>query len=173
LSLTDIIGDFNRVIDEIRRIESSSAPLIHKNVYKGTRYLLLKGKEKIENNDQAKKHLDKLLSLNENLNKVYFLKEELRELWHCITKQEAEIYVNNWIKKAYALNIHPLNKFAGRLIAHKTGILNFDHFITTGKVEGINNKIKVLKRKAYGFRDLVYFKLRIYFLNEARYVLIG
>ena len=41
------------------------------------------------------------------------------------------------------------------------------------RVEGINNKIKVLKRKAYGYRDMEYFKLRIYFLNEARYTLLG
>ena len=57
---------------------------------------------------------------------------------------------------------------------HRTGILNyFKHRITTGKVEGINNKIKVLKRKAYGFRDVEYFKLRIYNLHESRYALIG
>ena len=47
------------------------------------------------------------------------------------------------------------------------------HRVTTGPVEGINNKIKVLKRKAYGYRDMEYFKLRIYFLNKARYALLG
>jgi transposase len=49
----------------------------------------------------------------------------------------------------------------------------FDNRITTGQVEGINNKIKVLKRRAYGYRDKEYFKLRIYSLHESRYALIG
>ncbi len=49
------------------------------------------------------------------------------------------------------------------LAAHRTGLLNyFDHRITTGKFEGFNNKIKVIKRQAYGYRNTDYFKLRIY-----------
>lgn len=172
--LYHIMADCNRMIDELRRIESASAPLLHKSLYKGSRYLLLKGKEKIVDNEQATLHLNKLLEVNQTLNTVYVLKEELRDMWQCESRAEAEVYLDNWVKKAYASKIHLLSKFASRLVAHKSGILNyFVHFITTGKVEGLNNKIKVLKRKAYGFRDIAYFKLRIYFLHEAQFKLVG
>jgi len=64
--------------------------------------------------------------------------------------------------------------YACTLASHRTGILNyFDYPFTTGMVEGINNKIKLLKRQTYGFRDMEYFKLRIYALHESRYALIG
>ena len=79
----------------------------------------------------------------------------------------------NGYKKAFASDIKPLQKFAAKIAAHRVGILNyFNHRITTGPVEGINNKIKVLKRQAYGFRDMEYFKLRIFSLHEARYALL-
>jgi len=118
--------------------------------------------------------LEQLLKLNEPLNTAYILKEELRRLFDCSAVEEAEEYLNNWLEKARASLIQPVMKFADKLASHRTGIFNyFKHRITTGKVEGINNKIKVLKRQAYGFRDMEYFKLRIYFLNEANYALIG
>ena len=80
----------------------------------------------------------------------------------------------SWLQKAWASGIRLVMKFANKVASHRYGILNFfTHRVTTGKVEGINNKIKVLKRKAYGFRDLEYFKLRIYFLHESRYALVG
>jgi transposase len=57
---------------------------------------------------------------------------------------------------------------------HLEDILNYyDHPITTGPLEGINNKIKVLERVAYGFRDMEYYKLRILFIRDASFVLVG
>ncbi|MEW5806831.1 MAG: transposase, partial [Acidobacteriota bacterium] len=76
--------------------------------------------------------------------------------------------------KAWASGIELLEKFANTLEEHRFGILNyFDHRMTTARVEGLNNKIKVLKRQAYGYRDMDYFKLRLYFLHETRYALVG
>ena len=64
-------------------------------------------------------------------------------------------------------------QFVKTLLAHRTGILNwFDYRISTGPLEGFNNKIKVLKRKAYGYRDMEYFGLKIYALHENRYGLL-
>jgi len=169
-----IISDFNKVLDELRRKEAAAASIAEKDIYKGVRYLLLKGEEKIEDGSDAKTRLEQLLKLNEPLNTAYILKEELRRLFDCSAVEEAEEYLNNWLEKARASLIQPVMKFADKLASHRTGIFNyFKHRITTGKVEGINNKIKVLKRQAYGFRDMEYFKLRIYFLNEANYALIG
>jgi len=133
---------------------------------------LLKGQEKITT-EKAKTKLEELLKLNESLNTAYVLKEELRSLWDCTAKNEGKNYLNNWLAKAWSSGIPVLMKFATMLAAHRIGILNyFDHQISTGKVEGINNKIKVLKRMVYGYRNLEYFKLRIYFINKAKYSLI-
>jgi transposase len=64
--------------------------------------------------------------------------------------------------------------FAAKLASHGYGLLHYlEHPITTAQVEGTNNKIKVLKRQAYGFRDMRYFKLRIYNLHESGYALVG
>jgi transposase len=163
------------MLDELRRTEAATASLKQrKEVYTGTRYLLLKGKERLENLPEAREKLDRLLALNESLNTAYILKEELRALWDCPGIEDAEEYFNDWLQKAWSSAIELVVKFANTLSRHRTGILNyFDNRITTGKVEGINNKIKVLKRQAYGYRDKEYFKLRIYFLHESRYALIG
>ena len=70
-------------------------------------------------------------------------------------------------------NLH-LDKMANMIEKHIEQILNhYDYPISTGPLEGINNKIKVLKRAAYGFRDMEYFKLRILFIREARVTLVG
>jgi len=75
--------------------------------------------------------------------------------------------LNDWIKTAISANIPALTTYAETLNRYKTEILNyFDIPITTSKVEGINNKIKVLKRKVYGFGDIAYFTLKIYDLHN-------
>lgn len=169
-----IISDYNKMLDELRRTEAQNAEKTEKNVYVGVRYLLLKGEEKIENETKAKAKLNRLLDLNQTLNTAYVLKEELRNLWSCTNRQKAEEYLNNWLKKARSSGVRLIQKFANTLASHRIGVLNyFDHPITTSMVEGINNKIKVLKRQAYGFRDIEYFKLRIYSLHESRYAIIG
>jgi transposase len=76
----------------------------------------------------------------------------------------------NWLYKAWSSGI----KFAETIAGYRFGILNyFDHSITIGIVEVINNKIKVLILWAHGFSDMDYFKLRIYDLNESKYALVG
>ena len=169
-----IISDYNRMLDELRRQEVVDAPEDQKAVYKGVRYLLLKGSEKISDGSTARDRLDRLLDLNRNLSIAYVLKEELRDLWNCPDHDQAQFHLMSWLQKAWSSGIRLVMKFANKVASHRYGILNFfTHRVTTGKVEGINNKIKVLKRKAYGFRDLEYFKLRIYFLHESRYALVG
>lgn len=169
-----VVSDFNKVLDNLRRIEARMAPVAFKGAFMGVRYLLLKGEEKIEDGSKAREKLDRLLEINEPLNTAYVLKEELRHLWECPDRNEANKILENWVVKAWSSGIGLLIKFANKIAAHKSGILNyFNHLITTAKVEGINNKIKTLKRQAYGFRDMEYFKLRLYFLHESRYALVG
>lgn len=168
-----IVAGCNKMLDKLRTASAKEAEKADKKVYKGTRYLLLEGSEKLVD-DRFKKKLDELLQLNEPLSKAYILKEELRRLWDCANPDEALQRLNQWLLTAYDSGVQPIMKFAQTIARHSYGIINyFKHRITNAKVEGINNKIKTLKRQAYGFRDMEYFKKRIYFLNEARYSLIG
>ena len=81
---------------------------------------------------------------------------------------------DHWIRQAEASGIRVLKTFARTLAAYRSGILAwYDHPISTGPLEGTNNKIKTLKRQAYGFRDQDYFKLKIKALHESRYELVG
>ena len=84
-------------------------------------------------------------------------------------KQEAEKVMLDWVKQAQESKVSQLMKMAVRIMAYRTGILAwYDCPISTGKVEGSNNKIKAMKRVAYGFRDERYFQLRLYALHDCR-----
>ena len=98
--------------------------------------------------------------MNKPLSQAYYLKEQLREIWMQPNKQAAEKVMLNWVKQAQESKVPQLMKMAVTIMVYKTGILAwYDCPISTGKVEGINNKIKVMKRAAYGFRDERYFQL--------------
>ena len=102
------------------------------------------------------------------------VKEDLRRLWGWTDKKAAEWHLKSWIAMARASKIPMLTKFASTLSAHRTGILAyFDHRISTGPLEGTNNKIKTMKRQAYGYRDMEFFKLKIPGLHETMYALVG
>ena len=95
--------------------------------------------------------------MNEPLSKAYYLKEQLREVWRKVRKEQAEDELEDWVKQARESKIPQLVKMAATLLACRRGFLVwYDCHISTGKVEGINNK-KVMKRNAYGFRDEMYF----------------
>jgi len=160
-----IISSYNKVIDTIRRYEYALASKEDREVMKGSRYLLLKNSSKLS--IEKKEKLYKLLSLNANLNLAYILKDDLKQLWTFSEKEEAKNFLNEWIQKSLAAQIPVLTTYAETLERYKSEILNYyDHQITTAKVEGINNKIKVLKRKVYGFGDMDYFTLKIFDLKN-------
>ena len=109
------------------------------------------------------------LRMNEPLSKAYYLKEQLRQIWPQPTKDMAEKVLDDWIRQAEQSKITQLQKMAVTVKTYKKGILAwYDCHLSTGKVEGINNKIKVMKRNAYGFRDERYFTLRLYALHDCR-----
>lgn len=156
----------NGAIDETRREIMRSLRGDEKKAVKGTRFLLLRGGEKL--NAKARERLSQLKELNEPLFAAYLLKESLRRLWKRRDEAEAGRFFDRWLEDARALDNPAFTRLANTLDAHRKGILAwFRHHITTGPLEGLNNKIKVLKRQAYGFRDMVYFKLRLYFIHEA------
>lgn len=167
-----IIAEYSRKLNEIRNEEYKKLEGQEEGkIIKGSRYLLLKGQEKLS--VSARDRLDRLLSMNRPIHIAYVLKEDLRQLWKLNTRSKAETFLNNWISKALSSGVVQLARFAKKLHRHAAGILNyFDFRISTAKVEGINNRIKVIKRKAYGYRDLDYFMLKIYNIHSTKYSLL-
>ncbi len=141
---------------------------------KGVRWLLLKRREHLDPEKSEPERLARALELNADLAAAYFLKEELSEIWEQDDYDTAEGILLDWIKYAESLQIKELTDFAKTLRRHAMGILAYyDCEITTGPLEGLNNKIKTMKRNAYGFRDMDYFKLKILALHRTRYALVG
>ena len=93
----------------------------------------------------------------------------------CVASQvSGRIVLDRWIAAAESSGIKQLMKFARTLQTHREGILNwYDHRISTGPLEGTNNKIKLLQRQAYGYRDLPFFKLKLLALHNSQHALIG
>lgn len=82
--------------------------------------------------------------------------------------------MTNWLEQAYQAKIPKLTTFANTIKAHKWGILAwYDYHISTAKLEGINNKIKTMKRQAYGYRDQKFFELKILAMHEKKYAFVG
>jgi transposase len=157
----------NDKLDDLRRALQREADILGKRYLKGKRYLLLMGAENLPEGQAAA--LAEALRFNEPLLIAYYLKEELRELWSQPTAQAMRRFLEGWCQQALASGITQMISLAKTLRAHAEGILNyFRHPISTGKLEGINNKIKVLKRKAYGYRDQAFFILKLYALHEAK-----
>lgn len=167
-----IIKLANEKIDEIRRGLQRTLEMTGQKFIKGTRYLLLYGRENLPPDKLPK--LEEALAYNEPLSKAYYLKEELRQLWNQPGKEAAQKYLQEWILKAYATAISPLKQLANTMLTHARQILSyFDHPITSGIMEGINNKIGRLTRMAYGYRDVDFLHLRIYALHESKDILTG
>ena len=171
-----VIKLFNEKLSDLRReLYHEAKDLLHKNVLKGTRWVLLKNPENLDETRQEHERLREALRLNEPLATAYYLKEDLRQVWEQYDTERAEIVIDDWIRRAEASKIRVLVKFAHTLAAHRTGILAFyDHnAISTGPLEGTNTKIRVLQHQAYGFRDMEFFKLKIYALHQSKLKLVG
>jgi transposase len=170
-----VIKLFNKKLSDLRRdLYREATDQLHKDVLKGTRWLLLKNPDNLNSDRKEHERLQEALRLNQPLATAYYMKEELRLLWSKPDKGKAEIFLADWIKRATRSGIRMLKKFAKTLAAHRSGILAYyDYRISTGPLEGTNNKIKTMKRQAYGFRDQAFFKLRILAIHETKYALVG
>jgi transposase len=170
-----VIKLFNEKLSDLRReLYREATEKLHKDVLKGTRWLLLKNPENLDATRDESKRLHEALALNQPLATAYYMREDLRRVWEQSDRSAAQRVLDDWIRRAESSGIHGLIQFAHTLAAHRSGILNYyDYRISTGPLEGTNTKIRVLQRKAYGFRDTDFFKLKIYALHETRYQLVG
>ncbi len=155
-----VVSAFGRVIDKVRNSEYKKANKLGREVIKGSKYILLKNRDNLS--EQEKPRLKAILKLNEAITTVYLLKDYLKKLWHYKYPKCAENAIKHWSSLAYESGIKPVISFAKTLKRYAYGIINHCRFpIHTSRLEGINNKIKVIKRKAYGFHDIEYFSLVI------------
>lgn len=169
-----IVKLLNDKLTQLRRELYREATKMGKQVLKGIRWLLLKRPEHLDDERDESQRLHEALRLNGTLATAYYLKEDLRLLWSTGDRRVAGRFLDGWIARAHASGIRVLQTFANTLATYRRGILAwFRHPISTGPLEGLNNKIKTLKRQAYGFRDQQYFKLKILAIHKSKFRLIG
>ena len=166
---------YNDKMAELRRaLQREAAGPLQIKVLKGTRWLLLKNPENLDGQKNEGQRLQKALEFNAPLACAYYMKEDLRQFWNQKSKADAKRHLDAWIQKARSSKVAMLIKMANTLASRKFGLLSYyDHPISTGPLEGTNNKIKTLQKQAYGFRDTEFFKLRIFGLHESKYALVG
>jgi transposase len=144
-------------VDEANRVRRDTQA---RKVIKGARWLLLRNREHVRPEDRVR--LRDLLQANRRLAAVYILKDDLKHLWQYTYPGAAVRFFDEWYQRAMRSRIEPLKGFARHLRDKLTGILAHCRYpLHTSLLEGINNKIKVLKRMAYGYRDDGYFFLKI------------
>jgi transposase len=161
--LFHVVAKYSReVISRVRNAEAAKLKEDKKSrsVIQSSRWLLLRNYCNLK--DTEKVRLEELLDANLNLFTVYLLHDDLKRLWQLRSIEEAKQCWEQWYQQAKDSKIPQLVLFANRLQKYLQGILNHCLWpLHTGILEGINNKIKVIKRMAYGFRDHDYFFLKI------------
>lgn len=162
----------NKALDDIRKQQYKKLPEESRQILKGQRFLLLRNYNSLS--EESAKRVNALLEANIPLFQAHAMKEQLRLFWALDSANEGAKFLLNWIHDARLTCIQPLVRLAKTLEDHLYGLLTyFKHRLTNGFAEGINNKIKTLKRQAYGYRDMQYFKLRLYHLHAQKYALAG
>jgi transposase len=161
--LFHVIAKYGReVIDRVRVDEANRLrdQCGLRQIVKRARWLLLRNRENVPADQQPK--LDELLAANQGLMTVYVMKTSLKELWQISNAWQWRAAWRNWLAMADNSGIEPLQRFARKLAHYWRGILARVRWpMHTGQLEGINNRIKVMKRMAYGYRDSDFFFLKI------------
>jgi transposase len=157
-----VVQNLHQAIHQIRREQQAQAHNdADKKSLKGLRYILLKNKKNLSETDQER--LEALSQTQPKLYQLWQLRQDLHDWYEEQTTPEtALLTLERWIQQAQALALTPLDKFCQTLINWKAQVVSFfNHRITSGFVEGMNSKIKLLKRIAFGIPNFQHFRLRI------------
>ena len=170
-----VVKLYNEKLTKLRReLYREATDMLQKNVLKGTRWLLLMNAENLNEERDEPSRLEKALLLNAPLAKAYYLKDELRHFWKQDSKPVAERHLDSWCTQAEQTGIRVLQQMAKTLRKHRASLLAwYDDPISTGPLEGVNNKLKLMQREAFGYRDLELLKLRILSLHTTHKSLVG
>jgi transposase len=170
-----VVKLMNEKLDGLRRsLYHEINDILEKKALKGSKWILLKNPENLSDKHDERQRLAEILKLNAPLAAAYYMKEDLRQIWAQEDKNRAGMVLQNWSKTAMTSGVRALMEIGKTIAKYRNGILNwYEHPISSGPLEGTNNKIKTLKRQAYGFRDLEFFKLRIMNIHMATYAFTG
>lgn len=153
-----LMAKANLALDQVRREEAKD----HEEL-KRTRYLWLKNKSKLSKKEQKK--LTSLKQLKLKTARAHAIIESLREVWDSSEKAEAQALLKTWFFWATHSRLEPIKELAKTVRNHWDGILNFfDCKISNGIIEGLNNKIKIAMRRAYGFKTFEYLRIIIFLI---------
>ena len=162
----------NEKLDDLRRALWREATGLMKRVVKGTRYLLLMRLDNL--GEEQLPRLEAAVKANEPLWMGYVVKEMMGLIWSQATKKKMASYLKEWCVVAAGSGVRQLKSIAKTVTQHAWGILNWwEHPVSNGRMEGINNKVKAMLRAAYGYRDERFFILRLLGLHEAKFRLSG
>ena len=157
-----VMRHLGEAMDKVRKSEYARLSGKNRQFIKGQRYNLLSHRANLTMT--GKQALDTLLSENKRLNTAYILKESFGQLWDYRSEIWARKFFENWKSSLKRRNLKPYEKFAKLIERHWAGIAAFckpENKVSLGFVEGLNNKIRVIQRRAYGLRDEEYLRLKI------------
>jgi len=157
-----VIGHLGKALDEVRKSEYARLSGKDRRFIKGQKYTLLSNRENLTL--EGRRALTKLLKANHRLNVAYLLKESFDQLWEYEREAWARRFFENWKSALKWQRLKPYEKFAQLVERHWDGIAAHcdpRNKLSLGFVEGLNNKIRVIQRRAYGLRDEEYLRLKI------------
>jgi transposase len=157
-----VMRHLGEALDQVRKQEYKRLSGQDRSYIKGQKYTLLSHKENLTLD--GRRALKKLLTANKRLNTAYVLKESFGQLWEYRTEGWARRFFDHWKASLKWQRLQPYQKFAEMIERHWEGIaahITAEEKLSLGFVEGLNNKIRVIQRRAYGLRDEEYLKLKI------------
>ena len=157
-----VIRHLNKSLDTIRKQEYKNAAEKDRKYIKGHKYTLLSRMANL--NTDGRRALKELLATNKRINTAYLLKERFDQLWDYQREAWARKFFDNWKTSLKWQRLKPYEKFAEMIERHWDGIAAYckpENKVALGYVEGLNNKIRVIQRRAYGIQDEDYLRLKI------------
>lgn len=157
-----IMNHLSKAMDKVRVEEYKRVSGKQRKFIKGQRYTLLSHWDNLTL--EGRQSLKKLMSVNHRIQTAYLLKEEFSQLWNYNGEGWARRFFDNWKQQLKWQRLKPFEKFAVMIENHWEGIISHCHpenKVKLGFVEGLNNKVRVIQRSAYGYRDEEYLKLKI------------
>jgi transposase len=157
-----VLRHLGKALDTIRKREYGRLQGKPRTFIKGQKYTLLAHPQNLTGS--AKKNLKLLLAANKRLNTAYVLKESFGQLWDYSSEAWARKFFDNWRAQLKWQRLKPYEDFADMIERHWDGIAAYckpENKVSLGFVEGLNNKIRVLQRRAYGLRDEEYLRLKV------------
>jgi len=156
-----IVKHLNEAVDEVRRSEMRRLVGKEKAEFKSTRWLLLKNPWNLTTDQQER--LSTLVRLNLPIVRAWYLKEAFQLFWDYRQRARARAHLEKWMNSAMRSRLEPLKRFVRMLRSHLAGILAWTNIrLSNGALEGMNNKIKSISHRSFGFRSAKNFIAAIY-----------